>query len=383
MRILFGVVLAHCHANSAGLVLAILQWLEALRSTGAEIWLIEEMASSELRYSPDAEVSINELAWKHFVEQHLKGERATLVIDGKTQDEAALRKFAREADLFVNFSGQWERMDWIMPCRRRVYLDVDPGFTQIWAEAYGSPMNFEGHTHFVTVGVNMNDPESMIPRAGHQWITAPPPASVALWDEWAAKASLTTEPEGGDWTTVTHWYGYNEIFWKEQRLGDKRASFLDLLELPTRTEKVTIRVASDIEPDWEDYPVFIKNGWEFVSTQIVCSRVENYIQFVRQSRGELGVAKKGYRTMRTGWMSDRSMGYLASGRPVLLQDTGWTNQFPESAGLRKFDDIESLLNVLAEVEADYAAQAAGARQLAETVFSGRTIMDKLLGQVGV
>ena len=124
-----------------------------------------------------------------------------------------------------------------------------------------------------------------------------------------------------------------------------------------------------MQPGWEDYDPFVNGGWKLVSSADVCRDVPAYLRFIAGSRGEIGVAKGGYVVSRGGWISDRSVIYLAIGRPVVLQDTGWPEVVPPRPGLLPFEDVNGAAIRIAEAEKNLDAQSAGARELADTVFN--------------
>ncbi|MEM6821007.1 MAG: hypothetical protein AAF558_03540 [Verrucomicrobiota bacterium] len=389
MRIVFGAVLAHYPDCSAGHVCAILSWLYAFRSIGAEVWIIEEMSSDELVFTDDDRIqSVNERFWHSTISEFADMDRASLFVDGEADNASAFKEFCRSSDLFINFSGQWEQMDLVSECPCRVYLDVDPGYTQVWREAYDCSMNLENHTHYVTVGLRVPNVECVIPKNGKDWIETPPPASVQLWKDLerrsAAEERGLDTPEIGTnaWTTVTHWEGYNEIEWEGITFGNKRDSFIDLIDTPSCLAlKRDLLVASDIQPEWGDYANFHSKGWRFISNRKVCANLTSYFGFLEMSRGEIGIAKKGYVSSGSGWMSDRSMGYISLGKPVVLQDTGWTQVFEPRKGWVAFQDAESLAQQISDVEADYETHCNAALELATTEFDGETILKKLLARI--
>jgi hypothetical protein len=341
---------------------------------------VENIAAEKLSPpGPGAATSPEEEFFARTVAEFGFAGRATLLVDGANSDLDAFRTFAADADWFLNYSGQFDRLDLLGPRTRKFYLDVDPGFTQLWVEACGSDMNFAGHDHFLTVGTNLNGPDARLPKAGREWIPLPPPVAGAYWR--AVLGDESPAPAGAAWTTIGHWYGYPEVEWQGNKYGGKRESFVALRELP-RHVPVPCGLATDLEKDWDDYALFADTGWQFSSAQAVCRDIPTYLRFIASSRGEIGVAKTGYIVSRGGWLSDRGMIYLALGRPVLQQDTGWTAQFPAGQGMRPFDGLADCAAALRAVEEDYAAHSRAARELADGVFAARTVIRRLLDQVG-
>jgi hypothetical protein len=145
---------------------------------------------------------------------------------------------------------------------------------------------------------------------------------------------------------------------------------------------VPFTIASDLQPGWEDYEPFIDGGWNLISSAEVCRDVDAYLRFIAGSRGEIGVAKGGYVVSRGGWISDRSVIYLALGRPVVLQDTGWPEVVAPRPGLLPFEDVSGAAKRIEEAEKNLDEQSAGARKLADKVFAPASALKPLLERVG-
>ena len=357
-----------------------MNWALGFRSLGWEVWVVENIAREKL--SPPAlpgEPSPEELFFASTAREFGLSGQATLLVDGAAGDLSAFTDFAQGADLFLNYSGQFDRLDLLDPRTRKLYLDVDPAFTQLWAEVCGSDMNFAGHDLFVTVGATINSPGALLPLAGKSWIPTPPPVAAAWWRECLGPP-VAPAPEAA-WTTIGHWYGYPEMEWQGRKYGGKRESFLQMLDLPGRVRS-PCAIATDLKPDWDDHRLFAEAGWLFHSAAEVCRDIPTYLQFIAASRGEIGIAKTGYVTSRGGWLSDRSMMYLALGRPVIQQDTGWPEAFPSAAGLLPFSDAASAAAALEEIEAAYDLHSAAAARLAGETFDAGRVISRLLDRIG-
>ncbi len=367
MKAVIGAVLARCPRASAGHTCAVMNWVKALESLGWEVWIAEHLSSGELE--PPAAGSARspqEDFWHATAAEFGLADRQCLIIDGASPQLGAFREFCAEADLFLNFSGQFKMLDLLGDRVTKGYLDVDPGFTQLWAETCGTDMNFAGHDLFFTVGANFGSSALRLPRTAQDWIPLVPPVPGDYWRRRLASAGGADGRKA--WTTVSHWYGYNDLVWDGNIYGGKRDSLHALAGLP-RVAGVPFNIASDLQPGWEDYEAFIDGGWNLVSSAEVCRDVDSYLRFIAASRGEIGVAKVGYVVSRGGWISDRSVIYLALERPVVLQDTGWPEVVPPRAGLMPFDDAAGAARAILEAEENPDAQSAGARALADTVFA--------------
>jgi hypothetical protein len=370
-----GAVLARCPRSFAGHTCSIMNWAVGFRELGWDVWLVEHVDSSELEPSEGEGLkSPQEEFWFETAKEFGFENRQCLIVNGESPDLAAFRDFASSADLFVNYSGQFKRLDLLGPGVKKAYLDVDPAFTQLWAEVYKSDMNFEGHDIFLTVGTTLDHPEALIPSCGRDWIPVAPPV---VGDHWRQRLGTLPSNAEGAWTTIAHWYGYPDLEWQGRTYGGKRESLMAMRLLPTLV-KAPCAIATDMKSDWHDYDSFMEGKWGLQSAPQVCSSIPVYLQYIASSRGEIGIAKAGYVTSRGGWVSDRSVVYLAMGCPVVLQDTGWTKALPTSAGLLPFTDVEDCAQIINRIEDDYANQSKAARELADTVFSARKILGGLV-----
>jgi hypothetical protein len=374
-RLVMAIVEARMPLHSAGHRCATLNWLEAFRQLGWDVWIIEDIAAADCVDESGApcapEHSINRRAWEEFVRLFGFEGHATLFVDGTSPRTDAFRRFADGADLFLNYSGQFHPLDLVGDVHTRAYLDVDPAYTQVWSAGYGCDMNFDGHEKFITLAAAMDAPDCLVPDCGREWIPTLPPAPVTLFRPAPPARGLCP------WTTVAHWYSGERAEFGDLELLPKSESFLKLIDLPARA-RVPIIVASDLRPDWPDHAPFTNAGWQLPRVNEVCATLESYRAFIIASAGELGIAKGGYITARTGWMSDRSMVYLSHGRPVLAMDTGWTKLVGEHPGLRAFATTDDALRLMQEIEDDYEEACASARRVAENIFAGKKIVAQLL-----
>lgn len=366
-RAVVGVGVAGFPKNAAGNSWAFLQWATGLRELGWDVWIVESLQAKELidaqgRSCRLAE-SHNLKHWKSFLSDLDWDDRATLLAEGEKVEERPLREFAQGADLFLNLSGHFKRADLVSGTAARVYVDLDPAFTQIWAKVYGSPMNFPGHNAFWSVGLSMGR-GAVVPDTGHDWKPVLPPVCRRYWSAEAAgqPAGRPADLAGQRWTTITHWYGYAAVDWEGRSYGNKSEEFAKLRVWPGRTG-LRPQVVTDLGPG-EERAAFEREGWEFLEPAGICSDWKAYRAFLAASRGEFSPAKSGYVTAGTGWFSDRSVLYLSLGRPVLLQDTGWSRWLPDGQGLVSFRTPEEAAEKAIEIEKNHARHAQAAERVA-------------------
>jgi hypothetical protein len=184
-------------------------------------------------------------------------------------------------------------------------------------------------------------------------------------------------------TTVGNWRGYGSVEHAGVHYGQKAHSLRRLLDLPRLTPE-PFTLALSIHPDEvKDLEALSSHGWKLLDPAEVASTPGRYQRFVQGSRGEFGVAKSGYAASRCGWFSDRSACFLASGRPVVAQDTGFSRHLPTGEGLFAFATAEEAAAAVTEVSRDYARHCRAARALAETHFDSDKVLGTLLRGIGV
>lgn len=278
------------------------------------------------------------------------------------------------ADLLLNVGGVCWLPDFLR-CQRRAYVDMDPGFTQLGR--FGAEAVANHQVHF-TYGANFQQPDCSIPDDGIDWRPTVPPVVTDLWNGAvpAEPADSSGKLQNGSLTTITNWNPYGSVTHGGRRFGQKDEEFLRILELPRRTSQAIELTLSGAGADVEQR--LRTAGWRIRPAREVSSHFRTYHAYIMGSRGEFSVAKHGYVVTRSGWFSDRSACYLASGRPVLAQDTGVGEHLPHGDGLLLFETLED-----AEAGADRIASGpdrhrAAAREIAVELFASERVLPTLL-----
>ncbi len=287
---------------------------------------------------------------------------------------ATVEAFAREADAILNLSGRMHRQEVLQAPRKRIYVDLDPGFTQIWHEQYGVDMNLRNHDVYFTVGLCLASAECLVPSCGISWNPTVPPVVLDAWHN--------DEAPGPHYTTVADWRGYSPVQWQGTWYGQKSEEFLRILHLPRHTPAV-LELCLAIHPNEPDLNKLREAGWRIIDPQDRAKDPMAYRHYIQRSRGEFTVVKNGYRVGRTGWFSDRTACYLASGRPAIVQDTGFSNVLPTGSGLVCFNTLEEASEALRAVESDYAWHARAARELAREHFDSDSVLQRILQLAGM
>ncbi len=292
-------------------------------------------------------------------------------------DRAATIERLRHSSFLLNVMGFLDDDELLAATPRRVLLDIDPGFGQMW-RALGLHDLFVGHDDYVTIGENIGQPDCAIPTGGIDWITTKQPVVLEEWP--VARATVRDRRI----TSVGSWRGpFAPIEYEGVTYGLRVHEFRRFFGLPARSS-ATFEVALDIhEAESGDLAALTENDWVLVDPRVVAADPGRYREYIRGSAAELMIAKNMYVETRSGWFSDRSICYLASGRPVLAQDTGLEGLVPTGAGLLTFTTLEEAAAGVEAILGDYTRHARAARATAEDHFSSDRVLSRLLDRLGV
>jgi hypothetical protein len=301
--------------------------------------------------------------------------------DGRTfgSDPEALAGVVAEADLFLNVSGGCLLREEYLPCRNKVFIDTDPGWNQFvqFPRWESTPVRdgcrgFRAHDHFFTYALRAGCPGCVLPDFGLVWHPTRPPVVLDLWDP---------VPPGETWTTVMSWKNYEQIGGVGgMPYGAKEVEFDRIETLPSRVSaglEVAVSLGGARPPceRWRDL------GWSVIDSHPVSENLDSYRDYVARSRGEFSVAKNVYVATGSGWTSCRSACYLAAARPVVIQETGFSDVIPTGEGLLSFTDLDGAARAIAAVEGDYAAHQEAARDVARRHFDSSTVLGELLDRI--
>ena len=352
-----------------GAAWAVLQYLLGLRRLGCEVHFLEPV-DDPAGVGKEVAGYCDEVMRGH----GLEGRWALLPAGGGEpvgMSRGRIRDVAAAADLLINVAGMLVDEHVLDRIPVRAYLDLDPVFTQLWHAADGVDMRFDAHTHFVSVSDAVGAPGSPIPSCGRDWVPTLPPVVL---EEWPVAGALRTRAA----TTVGHWRSYGSIHHGGVQYGQKAHSLRTVIDLPRRAPG-RIALALAIHPEEiKDIAALRANGWDLLDPAEVAATPDDYRRFVQESWAELGVTKAGYVEARSGWFSDRSACYLASGRPVIAQDTGFGRRLPTGAGLLAFSTADDVVAAIEELDRDYEAHRVAARDLAAEHLDSDRVIGSLL-----
>jgi hypothetical protein len=365
--------------GQGGATWAVLQYVLGLRSLGHDVFFVEPIASKSVR--PDGgslAASTNARYFQEVLKRFELEDRAALLRQDTREtvgiEYEELVRTAATTDLLINVSGMLSDPQLFEAVDSRVYLDLDPAFNQLWHAVEGIDVGLDGHTHYVTVGGTIGTRTCQIPTCGKSWIGTLQPIVLAEWP-------MTTGNPDAAWTTVGNWRGYGSIEHAGVLFGQKAHSLRRFMTVPRRTADRFVLALAIHAGEVSDLAALADNGWCLVDPAAVAATPAHYQTFIHGSKGEFGIAKSGYVAARCGWFSDRSVCYLASGRPVLAQDTGFAGLLPVGEGLIAFSTEDEVIAGIEMINGDYQRHAKAARDLAVEHFDADRVLCRLLTAV--
>ncbi|HKH65120.1 MAG TPA: hypothetical protein VKA35_06620 [Solirubrobacterales bacterium] len=286
---------------------------------------------------------------------------------GLSRAEAVER--VRRSTLLLDVMGFLGDEEILAAAPRTAYLDIDPGFPQMWQEL-DLHRSFGDHDAYATVGLRVGKEGSLVPTCGVEWFATPQPLVLKQWP---------ATPPGERYTSVGSWRGpFEPVEFAAERFGLRAHQLRRFTELPGHVD-VPLELALDIdEADAADAELLREGGWRLVAPAQVAAGTDDYRRYVQNSRAEMGIAKDIYVRSRGGWLSDRSLCYLGSGKPVLAQATGYELEVETGAGLLSFADPAEAIAGIETIESDYDRHSTAARELAHERFDSDRVLTELL-----
>lgn len=360
-----------------GHVLSILHWLAGLRSLGYDVVFAEHHGWPNACWNPvtrtlsdDPAYGLNELA-DHAARLGLRG---WCFVDAGGRyhgmSSGELSSACHAADVLL---GLWT-VTWLeefRACRRRIFIDTDPGFTQFGMSPdvpasldYASPMDF--HEHY-TYGTRIGQPDCPIPTHGLTWKPLRPPVALDL-------LPMRFAPEANCFTTVMSWSPRKPIVYDGVEYGQKDVEFWRIAALPSRVDACLEIALGGNAP----YDAITGAGWRLADAAAVTATPWSYREYIARSRGEFSVAVNLEVKSRSGWFSDRTAAYLATGKPAVVQDTGFSDDLPCGEGLFAFESIDDAAEAIHAIGRDYERHCRAARRVAEEHLDARRVIGRLL-----
>jgi hypothetical protein len=361
-----------------------LNWVLGLKRLGLDVYFVEEIGRQtcvdETGAVTSFETSANRANFQSVTEQFGLGKASALIYENGELVHGlgygGLLDLAESADLLINISGHLTIEPLFKRFRRKVYLDLDPGFTQIWHASNNLGARLAEHDYYFTVGENIGRAKCSIPTNGLCWRPIRPPVVL---EEWPVSSALERER----FTTVGSWRGpYGSLQWNGKTMGLKLHEFRKFIELPARSPS-TFEVALSIHPKEEkDLQALRHHGWQLVDPLTVAGTPNAFRQYLQKSGAEFSAAQGVYVETNSGWVSDRTVEYLACGKPVLVQDTGLSLNYPVGEGLVPFRTLQEAVEGAARISANYREHCQTARALADHYFDSNKVLRRFLEQLG-
>lgn len=369
--------------SQGGHAWVLLQYLLGLKRLGWDVLFVDELDSNICRDASgqpcSIEDSVNLRSFQDVMYRFGFERSYALIVDRGREviglSRRNLNEYAADCDLLINIMGFLQDDEVLSRVDMRVFVDIDPGFAQMWHDL-NLHDSFSGHDQYVTIGENIGWTDCTIPSCGLTWITTPQPVVLDYWPP-----SL---PCGNQFTTIASWRGaYGPVEYKGQTYGLRVHEFRKFANLP-RLSRRPFQLALDIHPaDAKDFDLLRENGWSLVDPKAVAGDTTTYQAYIRDSKAEFLIAKNMYVQTRSGWFSDRSICYLASGKPVLAQDTGFARLYPTGEGLLTFSTVDEALAGIDEISRNYLRHSRAARALAEEYFDSDRVLKQLFAKLGI
>ncbi len=355
-----------------------MSWVRGLRELGFDCWFVEELPAAHAEHE----------AWFRLVTERFDlAERAVLMADGggdgprravvAPAGAPPLPDLVRSAALVVNISGALRDPALLALATVSAYVDLDPGFTQVWAETGAGDLGLDRHDLHFTVGLGIGTAGSPLPTGGVRWHHCHQPFLEADWPE-------SPVPDDGVFTTVASWRcPFGRIEWDGVTYGLKLHEFRRVIQVPSLSGASPELALSIDSADDLDRIRLVEHGWNIRPAPDVAATPDAFAGYVRGSLAEFTAAQGVYVHGRTGWFSDRTVRYLASGRPAVVQDTGLAGLIPLGEGLIVFNDAASAASALRRVERDPQRHGRAAARLAREHFAATKVLGAFVEVCGV
>ena len=369
----------------AGVTYQFLHYLIGLRRLGYDVYYVEDSGrwiyDPKLNeFSPDATGNLAMVT--PVLEAHGFSGRWAFrgnYPDGRSygMTEAQILQLYREADAFLNVTGAQEIRDEHRAIKRRIYVESDPFASQVKVAGGDRGMieMLAAHdTHF-SFGENLGAPDCDLPIEKFSWLPTRQPVACELWNR-------TNGPEPTAYTTITTWHNKGKnIEWRgDTWYWTKDREFERFLDLPRRRQ-VPFELATSVDESIQQ--LLRRHGWRQTPSIEISRDADLYRRYIQGSRGEFTVARDQYVRPKTGWFSDRTACYLAAGRPVLTQETGFSKFMPSGRGLFGFSTMEEILAAIDAIEADYAGHCRAAAEIAREYFAAEKVVGSLMERAGL
>jgi hypothetical protein len=373
----------------AGVIWQHIHYVVGLQRLGHDVYYIED--SARLPYNPETFEVTNEFDYAAQLLNRLSREfafknRWAFCARYLPRNPTAglplkrIRQLYRDADAILNICGTQEFNEDLLVSDRILYIESDPGVEQIKIDKdVRSTIDYlRRHRALFTFGENVSTKSFPVPSHGFKWLPTRQPVVTDLWKTHRAPPRTAVFTSVANWSTS----GLKDITWRgDKYLWSKSREFLRFIAAPKKSEEI-FELATNIE-DANIRAKFLRNGWRLRCPLQMSVDYWLYHDYIRRSKGEFTVAKDQYVRLNTGWFSDRSGCYLAAGRPVVIQETGFTKTYGGNAGLLSFRSLDEIVEAVKTINADYAKNSRVARALAREFFEAEKVVKSILDRAGI
>ncbi len=370
-----------------GMTWQVLHYLVGLRRIGFDVWYVEDTDGEildpiTLWNTPDYSANVRYLA--KYMDSLGLSDRWIFRPPGVqdmclgARDSAGLAKLYKEADAVINLCGYHSVRSEHGDISCLIYLQTDPMVDQIKVANNDAQKieQLDAYDYLFTYGENLGAPDCLVPFDRYQWHPTRPPVYLNWWftdSPLASEAALTTISNWKHWDNDIEWQGEHYYWRKDQE-------FRRFIDLPTKFHLPLELALEGINAQEE--AEMIARGWRIVSARALSDPI-TYCNYISASLGEFTVTKDQYVRPRTGWFSDRSVCYLAAGRPVITQETAFSKFLPTGKGLFAFKTMEDILAAVETIESDYQGNCRAAREIAAEYFAAEKVVGSLMERVGL
>ena len=365
-----------------GMLSWVLQYLTGFRKLGHDVYFVEKFGYPDSCYDPEKGIMSDDCSYGTSVVSDLLAQHGLTgkwcfvarsgIYHGMTKNE--IESAFRSTDLFVDMGthGAWQEES--AQVARTALIDGEPGFTQIkMANNLSAGMSVPVYDHYFTTGKNIGRAENPAPDLGISWKYLYHPVDTDLFNPIPPAVDAP-------YATVMNWQSHQPIQYGDRIYGQKDLEFPRFLSLPKK-----VRAAFELAISGKNVPTdeLNENGWRVLNAHHITRSFDSFRDYITYSRGEFSVCKNVFVANHTAWFSDRSAAFLASGRPVVLQDTGFSHFLPTGKGLFAVSTVEEAVSAIQTIESDYSMHSIAAREIAHDALESKVVLKRFLSDVGI
>ncbi|WP_157972186.1 hypothetical protein [Pleomorphovibrio marinus] len=365
-----------------GMLSWVLQYLTGLKSLGYDVYFMEKSGYENACYDPSVEAMSNDCSYGLRVVGDLlnkygfAGKWCFVDYNGEYNGLSKLhvKEVFKNAAIFIDMGTHGTWLEEASQSCKTLFLDGEPGFTQIKMEnkiENGEPL--DKYDFYYTVGCNIGKEFNPTPTLGLNWRHVFHPVDLNIFHKTPYVQKIR-------FTTVMNWKSHKPIHYKGEIFGQKDQEFQKIIRLPTLS-----KVEFELALSGKNIPrkSLEENGWKISSGKNITLNVNTFMDFIASSSGEFSVCKEVFVKNKTGWFSDKSAAYLAMGKPVILQDTGFSESLPVGEGLFKFTDLEGAKDSVEAVSLGYTKHSDAAYEIAREYLATDKVLHKMMSEIGL